>query len=285
MLGPDDLVLCAGTLGSAPLREKIEAAADAGFRGVSLYPADLQQARAAGLSYKELRHLLDDRGLEVAELDPLMSWIPNTGLGAEATDEGRALFQATERDFYAVAEAIGGRSINAVLIADRPVPNAEVAEAFAGLCDRAAEHGLVVHLEFLPWTQIRDARGALEIAELAGRPNGGVMFDTWHHFRSGEPDAVLREIPGERLLGIQLNDAPREADANLVSETLQRRRLPGEGDIDLIEILRLLRASGTLAPLGVEVFSNELNALPPGEAARRVMAATRSVVAAAFGSG
>ena len=44
MLGPDDLVLCAGTLGSAPLREKIEAAADAGFRGVSLYPADLQQA-------------------------------------------------------------------------------------------------------------------------------------------------------------------------------------------------------------------------------------------------
>jgi sugar phosphate isomerase/epimerase len=164
------------------------------------------------------------------------------------------------------------------LVTDTAPPFPEIAEAFAGVCDRAAEHGLVVHLEFLPWTPIRDLKAALEIVEMADRPNGGVMLDSWHHFRSGADDELLRRLPGTRILGVQLNDAPREPEPDLIAETTRRRLLPGEGDIDLVGLVRILDEIGSRAPIGVEVFSEKLFALPAREVARRAGDAVREIL-------
>ena len=62
------------------------------------------------------------------------------------------------------------------------------------------------------------------------------------------------------------------------AETLNRRRLPGDGDIDLPELIRTLREGGSPAPLGVEIFATDLSALPPKEVARRCANATRTVI-------
>ncbi len=281
MLGPEDLVLCAGTIPRASFAERLTAAAEAGFSGISLFLSDYQAARASGLSDADMRARLADHGLEIAELDPLMSWIPGTDLGSEANQQGTAFFQHTEAEFYAVADALGARSLNAVAFTDAPLSPSQLAEAFAGLCDRAAEHGLLVHLEFLPWTQIPDVFAALAIVELANRPNGGLTLDSWHHFRSGVGNPRLRSVPGERILSVQINDAPAEPEPDPVQETTHRRLLPGEGAIDLVEIVRILDALAAPAPLGVEVFSDALAALPPVEAARRAGDAARAVLARA----
>ena len=278
MLGPDDLVLCAGTVSQAPFAERVAAAAEGGFRGISLFLSDYDQARADGLSDADMRAMLGDHGLEVSELDPLMNWLPGAELGSSANPQGEAFFRHGESDFHAAAEALGARSLNAVLVTDTAPPFPEIAEAFAGVCDRAAEHGLVVHLEFLPWTPIRDVAAALEIVEMAGRPNGGVMIDSWHHFRSGTDNEVLRRVPGARILGVQLNDAPREPEPDVIAETTRRRLLPGEGDIDLVELVRILDKAGSRAPIGVEVFSEKLFALPAREVARRAGEAVREVL-------
>lgn len=274
-LQPGDLVLCAGTLGRASFRERAQAAGQAGFRGISVFASDLAGARAEGLAAADLRAFLADHGLAAAEVDPLLRWLPGTELAGDATAEGAAFHASSEADLFAVAEAVGARSLNAVAYSDRPVPRDAVAEAFAGLCDRARERGLLVHLEFLPWTQVPDVFAALDIAEAAGRPNGGVMLDTWHHFRSGVPDARLRELPGARILGVQLSDAPAAAEADPVDETLHRRLLPGEGAIDLRGIAAVLEEIDAPAPFGVEVFSDALAALPPLEAAQRAADAAR----------
>ena len=278
MLGPDDLVLCAGTVSQARFAERVVAAAEAGFRGISLFLSDYEQAHADGLSDADMRAMLADHGLEVSELDPLMSWLPGAALGSSANQQGEAFFRHGESDFHAAAEALGARSINAVLVSDTAPPFPEIAEAFAGVCDRAAEHGLVVHLEFLPWTPIRDVQAALEIVEMADRPNGGVMLDSWHHFRSGTGDDALRRVPGARILGVQLNDAPRKPEPDVIAETTRRRLLPGEGDIDLVELVRILDEVGSRAPIGVEVFSEELFARPAAEVARRAGDAAREVL-------
>ena len=278
MLGPEDLVLCAGTLAGASFRERVEAAAEAGFSAISLFLGDYQQARAEGLSDGEMRRLLGDNGIALAELDPLMSWVPGAELGASANEQGAKFFQQREQDFYAAADALGARSLNAVSITNDPLAKSALAEAFAALCDRAAAHGLLVHLEFLPWTSIPDLDAALEIVELADRPNGGLMFDTWHHFRSRGKNERIRSVPGRRILALQINDAPRQAEPNLVDETLHRRLLPGQGDIDLVEILRLLAEVGSPAPVGIEVFSDVLAGLPPREAAQRAGDAARAVL-------
>ena len=168
--------------------------------------------------------------------------------------------------------------MNVVSFTDTPLMMSAIAEAFAALCDRAAARGLLVHLEFLPWTLIPDLDAALEIVELADRPNGGVMFDTWHHFRSRTKNDRIRNVPGRRILALQMNDAPREAEENLIEETLHRRLLPGEGDIDLVEILRLIDQAGSPAPVGVEIFSDALARLPAKEVARRAGEAARAVL-------
>jgi sugar phosphate isomerase/epimerase len=271
-------VLCAGTVARSGFVERAQAAAEAGFGGLSLFVDDHRRARESGLSDAELRGVLRDHGLAVAEIDPLLTWLPGPESGRGVAEGARALLAHGEDDFYRVADALGARSINAALPDPGAVGLDAVADAFAKLCDRAAAHGLLVHLEFLPWTRIGDAATAAHIVERAGRGSGGVMLDAWHHYRSGRPDS---EIPAARVLGIQLCDAPARPEADPIAETLHRRLPPGEGDADLVGLLRHLAAGGCQAPIGVEVFSDALAALPVREVARRVAAATREVLAAA----
>jgi sugar phosphate isomerase/epimerase len=264
-LDAQDLVLCSGTVMGADFAQLIAAASAGGFDAVSLFPAQYQQARAAGLSDAALRSMLADNGLRIAELDPLLNWVPghyfpsDAGMGVVAEDE-----------FYRIADALGARSLNVVWALPEQLPEAELIEAFAALCDRAARHNLLAHIEFLPWAQINNVLIALRIVQQADRPNAGVMFDSWHHFRSGVDDAVLGEIPVDKIVAIQLNDAPRQAEDNLIEETMQRRRLLGDGDIDLVDIIQRLDNSGCNAPLGVEIFSAELQCLDPLTVGRKV---------------
>jgi sugar phosphate isomerase/epimerase len=83
------------------------------------------------------------------------------------------------------------------------------------------------------------------------------------------------------VFGVQLSDAPREAEANLLDETMHRRLLPGDGDGDVAGFVRLLDEIGAKAPIGVEVISDQLAALAPEEAARRAGSAARTVLARA----
>ena len=171
--------------------------------------------------------------------------------------------------------ASGARSLNAVDVFGGAWSLDEAATAFAGLCDRAAEHGLLVHLEFLPWSRIPDLATAWEVVRSADRPNGGLMLDAWHYFRSKPDGALLRSIPGASILGVQLCDAPAAPDPEPLHATLHERLLPGDGELDLVSLLADLRATDTTAPIGVEVFSDVLHALDPEEAGRLAGASLR----------
>jgi sugar phosphate isomerase/epimerase len=274
-LGPEDLVLCAGTLLQTPIVQRMEAARAAGFTAISLWAEDYEQARASGLSPADVRAMLDDHGLSIGELDGVSQWLP------AGDDDGGFGHRAEE--LFAVADAVGGRSLNVFEMFGREVPDEVAAEAFAGVCDRAREHGLLVHLEFLPWSAFPNAARAWEIVRLAGRENGGLLIDTWHHIRSNEGHAALRAVPGSKIFAVQLADAPSKPDGELLDETLRRRRLPGDGDGDLAALLRQLREQGCVAPIGVEVFSDELSSLAPGDAAARAWRAASQVVARARG--
>jgi sugar phosphate isomerase/epimerase len=269
MLGPDDLVLCSGTLRRASLAEKCAAAVAGGFRALTLWPSDV-----GGLALADAKRMITDHGLVVADLDPLLRWLPG-----ETVPPG--VPAATEAEFYAIAEGVGARSLNVAQGFGARVDLDRAAEALAGVCDRAREHGLLVTLEYLPWSGIPDARTALAIVERTGRANATLMIDTWHSFRGGTDDAQLAALPGARIGSVQLNDAPAAPSADLVAETLSARLLPGAGAIPLARWLGILARIGSRAPLGVEVFSDALDALPAVEVGRRCGEAARAVLAAA----
>ena len=275
MPDPDDLVLCAGTLLQASFREKVEAAAAGGFRAITLWPHDYRRAREAGLGDAELRRILADHGVAVADLDPLLTWLPSEREAAARSIAGAA----SEEEFYRIADALGARSLNICQGFGTSVDLDAAAEALRGVCERAAAHGLLVTLEFLPWSGIPDAATALEIVRRADHPAATVMVDTWHHFRGSCDMAQLRAIPAAKVGSVQINDAPARPGADLVQESLEERLLPGEGEMPLLEMLAILDEIGARAPIGVEVFSKALDALPPIEVGRRAGAAARRVLA------
>ena len=272
-MGPNDLVLHAGPLRNASFLELCDAAVAGGFSAITLYPTHVRRARAAGLSFADMRSALNDRGLSLADLDPLLNWMPG--------DDFPNDLNATESEHYEVAEALGARSLN-VAQAFRPtVAIDEAAEALAGVCDRAWEHGLLITLEYLPWAGIPDAATALAIVERVERPNATLMIDTWHTFRGPTTEAQLRALPGNRIGSVQINDAPAQPTGDLLTETTTARLLPGDGAIPLTRWIRLLDEIGSHAPIGVEVFSRVLDALPPSEVGRRCGVTARRALAAA----
>jgi sugar phosphate isomerase/epimerase len=282
-LGPDDLVLCSGTLPRAtPFLERLEAARAAGFTAISLWGRDYAQARADGWSDADLRAMLADHGVAVAELDPAWWWTPGASeIHIPPEHDPFDVFRFGEAELFALADAVGARSLNAVDVFGGPFTLEQAAEAFAALCDRAAAHGVLVHLEFLPWTKVPDVATAWEVVRLADRPNGGMCVDSWHFFR-GNPDfGSLRQVPGDRVLNIQLDDAPAAPEEDLMTATLHDRLLPGDGELDLAALVATLSDIGATSPIGVEVFSDSLHALGPAEAARQAGTSVRSLFEAA----
>ncbi len=280
-MGPDDLVLCSGTLPrGVPFSERLAAAAVAGFAAVSLWGRDHAAARTEGYSDADMRSMLADHGLAVAELDPAWWWLPGASdIHIDPAADAEDVFRFGEQDLFSIADAVGARSLNAVDVFGGTWDTDGAAEAFAGLCRRAAEHDLLVHLEWLPWSRIPDLATAFEIVRRADQPNGGLNVDAWHLVRSGTPPSDLAAVPGRLILGVQLDDGPAEAERDLVTATLHRRALPGEGEFDLRGIVDALRTSGTTAPTGVEVFSDILHERPPSEAALMAARSTRAILA------
>jgi sugar phosphate isomerase/epimerase len=136
-------------------------------------------------------------------------------------------------------------------------------------------------LEFLPESAIPDLAAALRIVQAVAADNLAVMFDTWHFARSGGTVAQLAQVPGRLIGAVQISDR-REPAPGTSYAPMSGRLLPGEGELPLIELLRVLMARAAPATVGVEVFSDELRALPAAEVARRVAASTATVFAQAL---
>jgi hypothetical protein len=96
------------------------------------------------------------------------------------------------------------------------------------------------------------------------------MIDTWH-FSKGNPDfALLKSLPGECLVSVQVADAIQaQRGETLFEDTVRFRKFPGEGELPIAEILTILHQKGNLRRIGPEVFSDEADALSPEIAGKR----------------
>ena len=109
-LAAGDTVLCSGTLATGiSFGERLAAAKAGGFTGISLWGRDYQVAREDGLTDLDIRLLLADHGLSVAELDPCWWWLPGASevhIPPELDQE--RIFGFGERELFAVAEGVQG---------------------------------------------------------------------------------------------------------------------------------------------------------------------------------
>ena len=257
--------------------ERCEAAAAAGFSGIGLHADDLPRNRNAGVDVGEMQAVLRVNGLELVEIEFLAGWALDPG-----ENGGLA---ASLAGIDAVAEAFGGRHVSAGEFRGDVALDSEhrLAAAAAALrvnADRLARRGLLVAVEAFPWSAIADIGVAADLVARSGAPNAGLMIDVWHFYNTGAKLEQLDDLPGAGIAAVQLNDGPRVYD-DFLHHARAERKLPGQGELDVVGLIRAAARNGFTGPYCVEVNTPEFRALPVDEAARQAADTANEVLAAA----
>jgi sugar phosphate isomerase/epimerase len=261
VIDEESVVLSHCSLRYAGLEERFAAAQAAGFHAIGLSVDAFLASEEAGVTPRQQRQLAEHYDVVVEEIEVLRPWWREAG--------ERARSELAETTAFRMADTFGSRYVQAIGPYHGTLDDA--AETFAAVCDRAAEHGLTVGIEFLPYTNISDALIAGSLVAAADRPNGGVCVDSWHHFRGAADDAQIRELTAARVAGVQLDDGlllPEHPD--YLTDCVENRRVPGEGEFDLAGFIRLLDEMDVSVPVSLEVISTELQALPAAEVTRQL---------------
>lgn len=177
-------------------------------------------------------------------------------------------------DLAIVAE-LGGSHINVVSI-DRDAQRSF--EQFAKLAEMAAQYGIVTTTEVGPGP-VPNLAAALEAFEQVGRADFRLLIDTMHFARSGGTAAELAALAPGTVGYVQLCDVPLKSElASYMDEALHERRVPGTGELPLIDIVAALPRDVVIG-LEVPQRSLALAGIGPHERVRRCVAATRALLA------
>jgi sugar phosphate isomerase/epimerase len=244
-----------------PFRDRVEAVARAGYRGIGLHHADTMHT-ADKISLPEMRRILDGNGIKYVELEFLLNWFEE-GERRQESDKMR-------REIFSVAAQLGLRTVKVGPGFHEPEADIpKMRDAFAQLCREAAEYGTGLMLEIMPWSNVRTVETALGIVQGAEQPNGGILVDIWHFARGGIDYNDVGKIPVQYIRGAELDDADQQVAGSLWEDTIHHRRLCGEGDLDPPAFIKAVQAAGYRGYYGVEILSEKHRKLPLDEMARR----------------
>jgi sugar phosphate isomerase/epimerase len=250
--------------------ERCHAAAEAGFAGIGLHADDLPRTVASGLDADGMRAVLAETGLRVVEIEFLGGW----ALGGPDL--------ALVAGIDAVADEFGGRHVSTGEFRDGALDLDAAAARLHELAIHFGARGLRLALEAFPWSALGSPDTAVELLRRADTPHAGLLVDVWHFFNCGSRAEQLAELPSGSIAAVQLNDGPLVHD-DFLRHARAERKLPGDGDLDVVGLVRALAATGFTGPWCVESNTPAFRALPAGEAAKRAAAAARAVLDEALG--
>lgn len=252
---------------SVRFEERVAAAAKAGFQGVGIWHADLQNTLLR-LSLRDMKRILDEYGMRHIELEFLGDWFMQ--------GERRQRSDATRQLLLRASEALEARHIKVGDFVKEPCAMPTLVEAFAALCAEAEHYGARIAFEMMPFANIDTLDGALALVAGAGARNGGVVFDLWHIVKLGIPYQDVAKFPSQYRFGIEINDGflRTPEGMTLLEETTQHRQLCGAGQFDVQGFVSTMQNAGYAGPWGIEVLSRELRRKPVDEIARRAFQTT-----------
>ena len=131
-------------------------------------------------------------------------------------------------------------------------------------------------------TNLPTIQAGVDFVTAVGNRYGGLTVDTWHVHRGGTSYAELELIlPAEYTFVVELDDADERLVGTLWEDTVDRRRLPGEGDFDVPGFIAAVHRVGYRGHWGVEIISEEHRELPIRDGLTRARAATLRALDAA----
>lgn len=256
-LSPPDLVSTAAAAGYSHV----------GLRLIPATPTEVQHPMVGDTPMvRETRARLDATGVQVLDIE-IFRLRPETDVDAE---------------YRAAIETGAWLGAKHMLVAGNDPDESRLVDRFAQICDLASRYGIAASLEFMSWTDAKDLPQAARIVERAGRANGGILVDAFHVSRSRSRVEDIARIPASRFRYAQLCDAPAAIPPTteaVLAEARGARRFPGDGELDLVALVRALPHD---IPLSLEIPTLELaKTVPALERVKRALAGARRVLDAA----
>jgi sugar phosphate isomerase/epimerase len=250
---------------SFDFKDRAEAAARAGFKGMGIWNADLYHTLERR-SLKEMKKILDDNGMKYLELEFLRDWFVDGEKKKQSDIERKKLLEASA--------ALNAMHVKVGDFENTKCAIPRVIEAFAELCAEAAKYGARIGFELMPFAMINTLKDALAMVEGAGAKNGGIILDTWHVAKLGIPYEEVARMPRQYLTSVELNDGTYKAPWSLLEDTINHRRFCGEGEFDVPRFIECVQKIGYTGPFGIEVLSQELRKKPLEEVVTRAFTTT-----------
>jgi sugar phosphate isomerase/epimerase len=251
-------------------KERCEAAARAGFKGIGLWHADIEHVLKR-YTLPQMKRILADNDLKHVEVEFLADWFLPPGERRAASDERRELL-------FKACEGLGARHLKVGDFFRSECSMPRLIDEFGSLCREAAARGIRIVYELMPFSVIETLEKTRQLVEGAAQKNGGVIFDLWHIVKLGIPYDDIMKFPATYFMGLELNDGYLKTPAgmDMVTETTAHRRLCGYGEFDIKGFTAKLPNSGYRGPVGIEVLSQEMRSWPLEKAATLAFNSTRA---------
>lgn len=253
--------------------EMVETAARAGYDFVGLRPTPATPEEPSfplltdAALLRDTRRRIQDTGVSVADIE-ILRLKPETRV---------------RDDFSRFVEVGAELGASDILVAGNDDDHDRLIDNFAALCELAAPHGLHPHLEFMPWTGVKDlnqARRIVGAVRTAGHTNACLLVDAFHFDRSRSRLEDLAKVPAEWMRYVQLCDVPGpipDSMYEILREARCERRFPGDGQADLKGLLDTIPSD---VPLSLEIPTDALRqeGVSALERARLALQKTRALV-------
>jgi len=249
------------TIQQAPFGDRFDIAREVGFSGVEF---QIDEARDYAEKHGGLDSVLELLRRNNLRFDQSMML---RDCFSPAHKEDREGFLRYAEGFFRDTQLLEG-SVVLTCATFGPAEMNEAPELFGELCDLADSFGINLALEFIGWAEtIKDIGTARSIVEKADRKNGGILYDTLHHYFGGSSFRDLEGLPTEHIFAVHIADV-NDMDIHPMEISRHHRVFPGKGVIPIPEILDILHAKEYQGSLALEIFSDEYSTRPAIEVAR-----------------
>ena len=251
-----------GEISRFDFKDRVEAAARAGFKGLGIWHTDLEHI-LVHRTLQEMQAILNDNGMKYLELEFLTDWFLEGTRKGESDNRKKRLLEASA--------ALHAKHVKVGDFYNSAVPMPRLVEAFAALCKEAEQYGATIGFEVMGCAMIDNIPDAITLVETAGARNGGLIIDIYQVAHQGWTYEQIRRIPLPYLLNVELNDGSRPGTPD---DDPSGRRFCGEGNYDIQGLIQCVKGMGYAGPWAVEVMSEKLAGLPSEELNKRAFNTT-----------
>ena len=268
-----DFKLCLnlGTINHLDYESQLRVSSQAGFKAVGLHMIRLEEYLYSGHTLEDAKVCLTKYNLRPMEVVFMPDWV---------SARGRERKQVLARAEYicSTMELMDSPVLIANTLGEKQYDLALARDNFGELCRVASKYGIMIAMEYLPWTSLDTMKKAWDIVRAVNLPSGGIVLDTFHYFKGYPSQKELYEVPIEKIFIVHLDDV-EDADADLVTLTRKRRLAPGEGIFNFDEVLEYLFSKKYEGYYSLEILNRNHPHQDPVELTKRVRSSTEKLLA------